>query len=244
MYFFETVLSDPQALARNGLRLIHFVGLALGLGTATVLDLIVVRFFLGKTVRQSTLDVFAFCANVVSLGLLALWVSGIGFLIYYWHFDPINLTNGKIYAKIMIVLILTLNGYFIHATVLPFVKRQLGKTLFEGVSKSRQHLLITTAMVSAVSWYCPLIIANLPQLNFTVPVIQILAIYGALLAAVMVVAHVVLLARTSAQALIGQVSAQSRIRSKVHVGRPPIAQNMTDNAHPISARPRNKFVTQ
>lgn len=192
MLIFDAVMADPQSLIRNALRFGHFFGLALGLGTATLMDFLIARFFVTRQINKSMLDLFSFCAHMVSLGLVILWITGIGFLAFYWHFDPENLTNPKIHAKIAIVGVLTLNGLIIHRTVLPFLLSQQGKRLFEDVAPMRAKLLLTTASISAVSWYCPLIIANLPQLNFVVPMFEILSAYAAILVTVLVCGHLFL----------------------------------------------------
>ncbi|MEJ6402286.1 hypothetical protein [Yoonia sp. 2307UL14-13] len=196
MYLTEALTalsSDPQQMTRGILRIFHFIGLALGLGSALLLDMMIVRFFLGKVLTQHATDVFAFCAEVVGVGLKLLWVTGIGFLIYYWLYEPIKLTNEKVWAKMVIVAILTVNGHFIHKTILPFLQEQVGRTMLEGTTRLRQHLFVSASIVSLVSWFGPLIIANLPQLNFQVPMLQILAIYAMVLAAFFTVAHLILM---------------------------------------------------
>lgn len=192
LLIWEAISADPQKLIRSILRLIHFIGLAIGLGTATLLDLMILKFFMATTVREQKFDVFAFCTRVVNIGLIMLWVSGIGFILYYWKYDPVLLTNEKIHAKIAIVCILTINGFFIHRIFLPFLETRLGRYLLEGVPLSRQHVLVTSAVISGVSWYTPLLIANLPQLNFSVPMMKIMGAYGLLMACAMLVAYVVL----------------------------------------------------
>jgi hypothetical protein len=184
--------SEPEQMSRGILRIFHFLGLSLGLGAATLLDLMILRFFLGRVMTTQSYEVFEFLADLVSVGLKLLWVTGLGFLVFYWFNDPVKLGNEKIWAKIVIVGILTINGAFIHRTVIPFMQGQIGLTMLEGMSLGRKILFVTTGMISFVSWYGPLIIANLPQLNFQVPVIQILLVYAFVLLSVLAAAHTVL----------------------------------------------------
>ena len=188
MLSLDLFLADTETLARSGLRFVHFLGLALGLGTATVLDLIALRFFLMKEISRTSLDLFEFGSKIVSFGLRLLWASGVGFLVFYLTYSPDVLTNPKIHAKLAIVVILTLNSMIIHGVVLPFLRNQVGKQMFEDTSRGRQRIFIATATISAVSWYTPLLIANLPQLNFQVPMVEILMVYGGLLLAVYLLA--------------------------------------------------------
>ena len=189
--------SDPDQMIRSILRIFHFIGLALGLGAAMLLDMMIVRFFMGRVLTQQSCDIFEFCADIVAIGLKLLWVTGIGFLIFYWAYEPIKLTNEKVWAKMVIVAILTANGVYIHRTILPFLQQQVGGTMLEGTTRLRQHIFISAGMVSFVSWYGPLIIANLPHLNFKVPMLQILGIYGIVLCAVFALAHLILLTTTT-----------------------------------------------
>mgnify|MGYP001791711635 CR=1 FL=1 len=184
--------SDPEELNRSILRIFHFLGLSLGLGAATLLDLMIVRFFLGRVMTTQTYEVFEFLADLVSVGLKLLWVTGLGFLAFYWFYDPIKLGNEKVWAKMVIVGILSINGYFIHRSVIPFMHGQIGRTMLEGVMMRRNIVFVTMGMVSFVSWYAPLIIANLSQLNFQVPMLQILVLYGLVLCGVLAIAHVLL----------------------------------------------------
>jgi len=185
--------SDQQEMLRSILRIFHFVGLAMGLGAAILLDLMIVRFFLGRPLTEHSCQIFAFCSDIVSSGLKLLWITGIGFLVYYWFFDPIRLGNEKVWAKMVIVALLSLNGWYIHRTVLPLVYKQVGRSILQDIPQWRQQLMVSTGVVSFISWNGPLIIANLPHLNFQVPMIQILEVYLIVLVGVLVFTNLVLM---------------------------------------------------
>jgi hypothetical protein len=175
-------LSPEAALAlKSGLRVLHFIGLVLGLGAATLLDLIILRFLATRQVSADNCQIVEFSAKVVTVGLALLWISGFGLLLHYRLFDPAHLGNQKVWAKIAIVGILTLNGMFIHHSVLPLVRRNIGRGLFEGLSESQRSLLLASGVVSGTSWYVPLLLGSIPQLNFVVPAWVILCAYGVLL---------------------------------------------------------------
>lgn len=175
--------SDPAAWIRTGLRIVHFCGLVLGVGAATLLDLIIARFVLMRDISKEHIHVIDFSSRIVTVGLSLLWISGIGFLIYYGFFDPIKLQNPKIWAKIAIVAVLTFNGILVHFFVLPRIRNQVGKRLLEGLSQFHCSLLLLAGTVSVISWYVPLILGAIPQLNFVVPAETILVSYGLLLIA-------------------------------------------------------------
>jgi len=189
---FTALASDPDQMSRAVVRIFHFIGLSMGLGAATLLDLMIIRFFLGQEMTQQKLEMFAFLADLVNVGLKLLWVTGLGFLVLYWLTDPVKLGNEKVWAKMVIVGILTINGWFIHRIVLPFMHGQIGYTMLGGVPFRKKFVFVTMGMISFVSWYAPIVIANMPQLNFAVPMVQILIAYAAVLILVMTIAHVVL----------------------------------------------------
>jgi hypothetical protein len=175
-------LSPEACLAlKSGLRVVHFLGLVLGLGAATLLDLIILRFLIKQEVSADHCQTVEFSSKVVAVGLALLWVSGFGFLLHYELFDPAKLGNQKVWAKIAIVGILTLNGMFIHRLVLPLIRRNIGRSFFDGLSNVQRSLLLILGVVSGISWYVPMLLGSIPQLNFVVPAWIILSAYGMLL---------------------------------------------------------------
>lgn len=194
MYLIDTLRLDPVTSIKTGLRIVHFVGLALGLGAATVLDLMILKFFLKGKVTTDQWNVFHFGSRIVNAGLILLWITGLGFLAYYSAFDPIRLGNEKVWAKMTIVLILTINGIFLHMAVLPKVKAQIGRSLLDGMSAGKRSLFFASGALSATSWYVPLLLGAMPQLNFVVPMTTILQAYALLLALALLLTQVVLLA--------------------------------------------------
>lgn len=161
---------------------LHLLGLALGLGSAALLDLIVLRFLVFGKVGATHVEIAEFASKIVAVGLGLLWASGAGFLVYYWIADPGALLNPKIWAKLAIVVVLTLNGFFIHRFVLATLHAQVGKRLLDGVSHRRRMQLLLVGTASAVSWCVPFLLGALPALNFIVPAGVILLVYASALA--------------------------------------------------------------
>jgi len=181
--FFQVLLSDP-AWIKTGLRVVHFCGLVLGVGAATLLDLIIARFILMRGISFEHVYVVDFSSKIVTIGLGLLWISGIGFLIHYGVFEPAKLQNPKIWAKIAIVAVLSVNGLLLHYFVLPRIRNQVGKRLLDGLSPSDCSLVLLAGTVSVISWYVPLILGAIPQLDYVVPAEVILSSYALLLIAV------------------------------------------------------------
>jgi len=190
---FENLFTyDPVTNAKTALRFIHFIGLALGLGGATLLDMMMIRFCIRGNVHPETYSIFEFSTKIISIGLRILWITGIGFLFFYALNDVIKLSNPKVHAKLAIVLILTVNGIFIHTFILPSVKAQIGKTLFEGVSQIKRSVFIISGAISVVSWYVPVALGVFSQLNFKVPALMLLSGYLFLIILAAAMMHLIL----------------------------------------------------
>lgn len=190
--YLHLLSADPVVTAKMGLRFVHFIGLALGLGAATLLDLMLVRFFVRGTISSESWKIVHFFSKIVNVGLLVLWVTGIGFVVHYAFFDPSKLMNEKIWAKLAIVLVLSVNGMFIHAIVLPRIRAQIGNTLLAGMSRFQRSAFLVSGAISATSWYVPVILGAFPQLNFSVPATTILVTYALLLVVAIVAMHAVM----------------------------------------------------
>ncbi|CAN7378272.1 hypothetical protein LJR255_002280 [Pararhizobium sp. LjRoot255] len=161
---------------RTSLRLFHFAGLVFGFGGAIFLDLMLSRH--RRTVVSTELVAnVEWISRFVASGLALLWISGGGFLLLYFVAEPEKLMNPKIWAKITIVSILTINGLAIHRFVLPFMSQRIGSQLLTGIKPGTKVALIGCGVVSIVSWTVPVILGAAPQLNFVVPCTVILAAY-------------------------------------------------------------------
>jgi hypothetical protein len=179
--YIDLVSADPVAATKSALRFVHFIGLACGLGAATLLDILLVKFFVRRKITEESWEIFHSSTVIVNIGLIILWVTGIGFMVHYALFDPVLLTNDKIWAKLGIVTILTLNGLFLHTVVMPRMERQVGRGLFEGMDLRSRSIFIVCGAISAVSWYVPVVLGAFSQLNFVVSATMILATYAVLI---------------------------------------------------------------
>ncbi len=64
-------------------------------------------------------DTVLFASHTVTIALLLLWLSGIGFIVLGYLDDPAYIENQKIWAKVSIVFLMPLNGIYIHRALLP-----------------------------------------------------------------------------------------------------------------------------
>ena len=125
--------------------LLHIVSTALGVGGATVCDYLFLKTIHQNTIQRSEYVFLKLITNIVMVGLGILLVSGAGFLVLYISEKPEALMNPKIWAKVTIVAILTVNGWVMHAKILPLFKERIGKKLLNENVLSRTKLLLGAA---------------------------------------------------------------------------------------------------
>lgn len=186
---FSLLIAKPGELLKSAIKVMHLLGIILGLGAATVLDLVIVKFLVSGKIKAEQIAMVKFMTGIVSAGLAVLWFSGILYLAHYAMFDPVKLGNQKVWAKIAIVGVLTINGYFIHKTVLPLMEKQIGRSLFAGLSRKQITMMMVFGTVSATSWYVPLILGAMPHFNFIVPAPRLLVAYALILLIAIAATH-------------------------------------------------------
>lgn len=161
-------------LIRSLLLVAHLVSFALAFGTVLVCDVLMLRALTRPEEKQGAIRILRFASRIVVLGLAGLIVSGLGFLVFYFFFESNQLANPKLYAKIASVLVLSLNGAWLHRKGLRLLQADV-------ITPS----LFAAGAVSAVSWWYALILGAVKQLNFAYSFASLFGIYiGAVAAAV------------------------------------------------------------
>lgn len=166
---------------------IHLSGLAIGIGGAWILEAFILKHLKFSTISRENFTVIKFIANFVSIGLAILWFSGLLFLLYYFLYTPELLSNQKVWAKVAIVIILTINGYFIHRDLLPLIEQCVGSTLQEVLSVGKLAHALFMGVISFFSWIFPVVLGVSQSLNFTVSGFSILKVYLFALAGTLII---------------------------------------------------------
>jgi len=160
----------PLLHVKTFLTMAHLLGLTIGVGGATIIDIIFLRLVIrGRPIKRSHIKLVTLISKLVIWALAVLWISGIGFELQYWHYSPEVMANPKIYAKVAIVGILTVNGIILHAYVLPIFYRNVGRPLFDDLRSRRQALMVSCGTISMISWYMPFFLGVAREMNFVVP---------------------------------------------------------------------------
>ena len=91
--------------------------------------------------------------------------------------QPDFMHNPKVWAKIVIVVLLTINGFLVHKLILPLLVQSAGRRLFDGTTARQIAGMTFPGSVSLVSWSLPLILGKAAGLKFITPMSSILATY-------------------------------------------------------------------
>lgn len=159
----------------------HLVGLVIGLGAVTLLDIYLLRLLRGKPVSAADASLVDFGSKLAMIGLGILWFTGAAFLVIYAIRDPSLLANPKLHAKIAVVAILSVNGVLLHNWVMPLMQRSVGRPLFGPGSRVRTRLAFrAAASISAASWWTPVVLGAVKEFNFAAPMWVFLLAYAAL----------------------------------------------------------------
>ncbi len=175
------------------LTIMHLTGFSFGLGLATIVDVMLLRHLLrNQILTESQYNTIHQLSVYVVIGLGVLWVSGAGFLLIYVFNSPEKICNPKVWAKVTVVVILSINGFFIHRYLLPRFKLCIGQRLMDSQSYKQLSIFCASGVLSIVSWYVPFILGVADQLNYRVGYFKLLFVYFSILAIAIVSALSVL----------------------------------------------------
>lgn len=156
----------------------HVLGVAVGVGGVLMLDIYLLKFVRGSKIKPRDIGTIGYVSLFVKTGLMVVWASGV--LIIGWAPEgaAVILANPKLQAKLLIVVVLTLNALFIETLVLPLIKANMKRSLFHGITEGRRMLLLVFGAVSTTSWTFPLLLGLAREWNRVIPAENILEIYG------------------------------------------------------------------
>lgn len=171
--------------------IVHLIGLALGVGGASVTDVLVMTAIKNNKLTSSQYDFIAIVSKVVTIGLALLIASGVGFVIYYSMVGPELLRNPKLMAKLTVVLIIAVNALVLHGATMPVLWSLRDKVLIDDVFRSKLTLFFTAGAISVTSWYTALFLGVWKNPGFTFNYVTIISIYAVLLVGGIIFSNIV-----------------------------------------------------
>lgn len=172
----DTVLE----FARLGIVYAHLVACCVAIGLVLTSDIAMVRQLIKGDTSRMDMRHMRSLQTTVTAALVALWVTGVAVIALDmstkgWPY----LANPKIQAKILIVVLLTINGVVLHHVVLPWMQKAgsllrlpPGKTLFA----------IFSGAASGVSWLYAAMLGVGRPLSWKYSLLELMAAYPLLIA--------------------------------------------------------------
>jgi hypothetical protein len=162
-----------------GIVYLHLIACCVALGLVLTSDIAMVKRLMNGDARQDP-DHLDYLQKVVAGSLVVLWLTGIAIISLDasdngWEY----FLNPKLQAKVAIVLLLTVNGFFLHRSILPLMKKT-GSLL--DLPLDHRFLALFSGAVSAVSWFYAAMLGIGRPLNWKYSLTELLAAYPALIA--------------------------------------------------------------
>jgi hypothetical protein len=162
------------------LKFAHLIALVVGFGCAMLADYLILRQAILRPITRQLTDWLHYVSKFAFLGLAMLWATGLGLIFIRYLDNPAVLSNQKLWAKIVIVILLSINGIIVHKHALRLVSSRVGRKLFDRRSRPEMMGLSMIAAVSSVSWITPMFLGVATELNNKVSVGPVLGIYALL----------------------------------------------------------------
>lgn len=129
-------------------------------------------------------------ATVVFIALLALWITGIALVtVGAWANPEQYLWNQKLWAKFSVVVVLTLNGFFLHFYSFPKITGNKGVLQ---LPLNEQRWIGCSGALSTVSWLFACYLGIARPWNYTIDYSSIMFLYGGLICAAFIFAYEVM----------------------------------------------------
>ncbi len=178
--------------ASNLLLIAHIIGIALGVGGATVSDVLFLQSIKNKKISVDEFANLQAVSKIVWAGFFILLFSGAGLIMLSLIKNgsaPMILLP-RFQAKMIIALLIFINGLVFHFFSIPFLRKNINVSWESKNIASKIPLFSIGGGISIVSWYSALILGSLRGIDF--PLLFILNIYGILVVGAILVGYFVL----------------------------------------------------
>lgn len=163
---------------KHPLIIIHLIGFALGVGGATINDMMFFRFLKDYRISHEENAVLKILSQAIWFGLALSIISGFG--LYLQNIEALN-ESSKFLLKVVVVGVITLNGVFLNLSIAPHLVKLSFKDSHTKTTQAThlRKLAFVSGAVSFVSWYGAFFLGTVKSLPFTFT--ELLAMYGAIL---------------------------------------------------------------
>jgi hypothetical protein len=173
--------STAAEFLRLAIVYVHLIACCVAIGMVLISDLKMIKQLISQESANSHHDRRHLheLQTIIFIALALLWVSGAGIVgVDFYHKGAVYFTNPKLQAKILIVLILTLNGVVLHHKVLPWLQRA-GSLL--KLSFGQAMFAIFSGTLSGVSWFYAAMLGVGRPLAWKYSLLELMAAYPLLI---------------------------------------------------------------
>lgn len=145
--------------------ILHLFGVALGAGGAFMSDGMFFISIKDRLLSVTELRFMKLGSTFTWVGLALLFLSGLGLFLGN---PEAYMESSKFLTKIIIVLVITINGIYFHLSHIPFLEARSNKR-FSDIPEldSRRNFLLFSGVVSVVSWSLAIILGALRSIPIT-----------------------------------------------------------------------------
>jgi uncharacterized membrane protein len=163
---------------------IHLLAACVAVGILLIQDYALARSQ-GKPLTTIEMAELKLSAHRVSLALSLLWITGIALVVNGYLGHPDYIINEKLWAKISVVAILTLNGFFLHHFCFPRLCTDAG---INKLSLREKILLALSGSLSTTSWLFACYLGIARPWSYSIEYSQMMMIYACLIATAFIIA--------------------------------------------------------
>lgn len=167
----------------------HLLAACVSIGVLLLQDLALWRSR-NRVLTKEEVGALRNTANIVFIALLVLWVTGLGLVTLGYFENPQEyFSNQKLWAKFSVVIILSLNGFFLHFYSFP---RVAGDCAILHLSATEQKLIGCSGALSTASWLFACYLGIARNWNYSIEYPSIMLLYSGIVVCAFVVAHKVM----------------------------------------------------
>lgn len=157
----------------------HLLGVALGLGGATITDFTFFRALKDKKISDDELRIMHGLTYVIWVGVFLLVTSGV---LLFLPSSEMLLDSAKFYGKMLAVLVVIVNGILLGAVITPKLQK-FDFSFATTPHKALHKLSFSLGAVSASSWYSAFVLAFFPARMDVHPLLFVAIYLGILVSA-------------------------------------------------------------
>lgn len=156
---------------------VHLASFALSFGLVVFCDFMMLSVPIRGEISEQQLGLLKTCSKWIHLALFVLILSGLGFLVYYRLQMPAALLNPKLYVKMTVVMILSLNGFWLHRYGMRILERARTQNLLLPQNLASLRKLLMSGGLSAISWWSAFAMGTFKELNFVFSFRDLFSVY-------------------------------------------------------------------